>query len=49
MLLEKTKGAIKNGKSRTHKTQDEDKQNQKHNTTQKTKKMSNMNPIKNRR
>jgi hypothetical protein len=34
MLLEKTKGAIKNGKSRTHKKQDEDKQNQKtqHNT-----------------
>ena len=29
LMLDKTKGAIKNGKSRTHKTQDEDKQNPK--------------------
>jgi len=34
-------------RNQQHETQDEDKQNKKHNTTQKTKKMSNTDPGKN--
>ena len=52
-MLEKTEGAIKNGQSRdtswqywVHKTPEGDKQSK--NTTQKTKKISNTDPTKNR-